>query len=232
MKLKYVLAAALVWGGVLVCAQEAPSWGYIRDFTGTVEIKPAGAAAFSPAQVGQRIYKDTVISTGFKSTALVALGNSTVVVRALTRFTLEQIQSQEKESAELYLQSGRVRVEVRPPVGGRTASFTVRSPIATASVRGTTFEFDGVNLTVDEGRVHVTGGDSSAVYVGAGHRALSNPQTGRTAGAAEMVREELSPPAAAPAAEIMTGPTAGTMTGPTGQNGVVGIDSDVGIGWE
>jgi hypothetical protein len=227
MKLQHVIVMALVWGGSFVFAQEAAS-GYIRDFSGTVEVKPAGAAAFSAAYIGQRIYRDTIISTGFKSTALIALGNTTVVARPLTRLTLAQIQNQGAESAELLLQTGRVRVEVRPPVGGARASFTVRSPIATASVRGTTFEFDGVNLQVDEGRVHVSGGDNSAVYVGAGHRATSDPQTGRTAGAAEMAREELSPPVAEAVAELVepladSGSASSGITGPN--------VSDLGIVW-
>jgi hypothetical protein len=188
-----------------------------------VEIKVPGAAAFTAAKVGQQVYKDAVISTGFRSTAVVVLGNSTVAVRPLTRLTLEQLQSQGTESAELYLQTGRVRVEVRPPAGG-AVNFTVRAPSATASVRGTSFEFDGVNLSVDEGRVHVVGGDRSAVYVGAGHQAVSNSETGRIAGAAEMVKAELSPPIAAPITESMTGPKARDI--------VVENDAALGIAWE
>jgi hypothetical protein len=80
-----------------------------------------------------------------------------------------------------------------------------------------------VNLQVDEGRVHVTSGDNSAVYVGAGHQAVSNPQTGRTMGAAEMVREELSPPVAEAVAESITEPTA--------QDIVIQNNSILGIVW-
>jgi hypothetical protein len=114
-------------------------------------------------------------------------------VQPLTRLSLEEIQNiQGDESVGLYLQTGRVRANVNPPAGGRT-DFTVRSPSVTASVRGTSFDFDGINLSVDEGRVHVTGGDSTAVYVGAGHEAAYDPETGKTAGAAEMVKAELTP---------------------------------------
>jgi ferric-dicitrate binding protein FerR (iron transport regulator) len=93
------------------------------------------------------------------------------------------------------LQTGRIRADVNPPLGGKT-DFTVMSPMVTASVRGTSFDFDGVNLSVDEGRVHVTGGDQTAVYVGPGHQSVSDPETGRTAGAVEMVRSELTLPTA------------------------------------
>jgi hypothetical protein len=59
-------------------------------------------------------------------------------------------------------------------------------------VRGTAFDFDGVNLNVDEGEVHFTGGDQIGVYVGAGHEAVSDPETGKTTGAAELFRAELA----------------------------------------
>ncbi|MDR2369848.1 MAG: FecR family protein, partial [Treponema sp.] len=138
---------------------------------------------------------------GFKSTALLVVGSSTITVRPLTRLTLEEIQNiTGGESARLLLQTGRIRAEVKPPAGA-TADFTVRSPIATASVRGTSFDFDGVNLSVDEGLVHVAGGNGSAVYVGAGHRVVSDPVTGRTAGGVETARGELAPDLPQAAAE-------------------------------
>jgi hypothetical protein len=201
-----------VWGvvlAVLVGAVPAPGQeGYIRDVFGTVELKGPGGAGWTAARAGQRVTKDTVISTGFKSTALVALGNSTVTVRPLTRLSVEEILNiQGNETVSLSLRSGRIRADVTAPAGGRT-DFTVRSPIATASVRGTSFEFDGVNLRVDEGLVHVTGGDGTAVYVGAGHEAASDPVTGRTAGQAETAKAELVPALPEAAAEAVPEPAA------------------------
>jgi ferric-dicitrate binding protein FerR (iron transport regulator) len=87
--------------------------------------------------------------------------------------------------------------------------FTVRSPVATASVRGTSFEFNGIQLRVDEGRVHLRGGNQSGSYVGAGHQARADIESGRTVSAAETLREELapSPPAGMDSApEIKTVP--------------------------
>jgi hypothetical protein len=187
---KGLLAAGLILLGGLLFAQDA----YIQELSGTVEIKQPGAAEWKTAQAGESIQNATMISTGFKSTALIALGNSTLLVRALTRLSLEEMQNiGGDESVSLYLQTGRVRADVSPPIGGKT-NFTVRGPIATASVRGTSFEFNGENMSVDAGRVHVTGKDGSAVYVGAGHAVFSNPETGRTMGARETAREELAPP--------------------------------------
>ncbi|MDR1374660.1 MAG: FecR domain-containing protein [Treponema sp.] len=191
--MKMMILAMLVSGGALF-AQEA----YIREYTGTVEVQAPGAA-WTAAAAGMPITGDTRISTGFKSTAVIVTGNSTLLLRPLTRLTLEELRKfQGDEDVRFYLQSGRVKADVHPPEGG-TTNFTVRSPVATASVRGTSFEFDGVNLRTGEGLVHVTGRDGAGVYVGAGHKTVSDPETGRTAGTAETAQAELTPAASVPA---------------------------------
>jgi hypothetical protein len=191
--------------GAALFAQES-GYAYIREFTGTVEIKAPGAAEWSAAQAGQTLSKDTMISTGFRSTAFIALGNSTMVVRPLTRLTLQEIQNiQGNESVNINLQSGRVRADVKPPETGAT-NFVVQSPMVTASVRGTFFDFDGLNLQVAEGAVHLSGGDGTGVYVGAGHRVASNPQTGKTPTATETFKAELTPTPPAGAGESASTP--------------------------
>jgi hypothetical protein len=150
-----VLAAVL---GTAAIAQEA----VIREMSGTVEIKAPGSNAWVPAAPGQRLERETLISTGFKSTALLALGNSTLTVRPLTRLSLEELsESQGAERTAVFLRTGRVRAEVTPPAGRRT-EFSVRSPSATASVRGTAFDFDGVNLRVSSGTVSFSGSGSNS----------------------------------------------------------------------
>ncbi|MDR1286949.1 MAG: FecR domain-containing protein [Treponema sp.] len=212
--------ALLVLGASLLHAQEGAA--YILECSGTVEVKTPGATEWKAAETGALLTKDTVISTGFRSTARIALGNSTLIVRPLTRLSLEELQTiQGHESVNLFVQTGRVRAEVNPPTGGRT-DFTVRGPVITASVRGTSFDFDGLILNVTEGLVHVTGGDGSAVYVGAGHQAASDPVTGRTAGGAETARAELTPPPPVAAGEAVT---AGTVIVPAG------TDRNVGFAW-
>jgi hypothetical protein len=211
---KKLYATVFLLCGAILFAQEQGSV-YIREFTGTVEVKAPGAADWSAAQTGQALSRDTMISTGFKSTAFVALGNSTLVVRPLTRLTLQEIQNiQGDESVSINLQSGRVRADVKPPEGGVT-SFIVQSPMVTASVRGTSFDFDGLNLHVGEGTVHVSGGDGTGVYVGAGHRIASNPQTGRTDSPTETFKAELTPtPPAGTTAPVGAATPAGTAAAP------------------
>jgi hypothetical protein len=168
----------------------------IRDLRGTVEVKGPGAPGWQAAAVGQELGGDTLVSTGFKSEALLDLGNSTLLVRPLTRLSLGELESAAKgERVELGLRAGRIRAEVKAPVGGKV-EFTVRSPIATASVRGTVFEFDTVNLKVEEGTVSFAGADRTAVYVGAGQSSAPDPASGRTAAPVETAAALTPPPPA------------------------------------
>jgi hypothetical protein len=187
---RMVLGLALLLGAAALFAQEA----VIREISGTVELKAPGAAAWSPAQRGQTIGRNVMISTGFKSSAVIAIGNSTLMVQPLTRLSLEELLLVGGgEKVDISLRAGRVRADVKPPAGGKT-DFTVKSPTATASVRGTSFEFDGIQLKVDEGRVHVSGTDGGGTYVGAGHVVKTDIETGRTLAVAETAREDLAPP--------------------------------------
>ena len=148
--------------------------GVIRDFTGSVELKQAGSSVFVPATVGASVAPNTVISTGFRSTAVIVIGGSTVTVNPLTRLTLAEIQSTANtETINVNLQSGRVRVEVNPPAGAR-ANFTLQTPSSTASVRGTVFEMNADKVSVSEGKVMFSGSGKMAVIVTGGNSTRSN----------------------------------------------------------
>ncbi|WP_010261786.1 FecR family protein [Treponema primitia] len=195
--MKKIAVILLFVCGTLSAQNTGEERAFIREFSGTVELRAPGAAGWTAAIVGQRIETATAISTGFNSTALISLGNSLLTVRPLTRLTLQEIQELAgNEQVGLYLQTGRVRADVSPPAGGRT-DFTVRSPTVTASVRGTSFEFDGLSLRVTEGRVHVRRNEGIAVYVGAGHKVTMDTETGKIANPAERAREVLALPAQA-----------------------------------
>jgi len=142
--------------------------GTITEITGTVEIKRAGSANFVPARVGEQLAWDTIVSTGFKSTALITAGSSVITVQPLTRLTLSELSSSAgTETINVGLQTGRVRVDVNPPAGTQT-NMTVRAPSATASVRGTSFEFDTRNLQVHHGTVAFQGERGGTFLVSAG----------------------------------------------------------------
>jgi len=148
--------------------------GVIRELTGEVELKRSGSSAFVPASAGDAVSSNTVVSTGFRSTAIIAIGSSVISVRPLTRLTLAEIQSAENtEKVNVNLQSGRVRVEVKPPAGTKT-NLNVQSPSVTASVRGTTFEMDTRNLNGIEGKVLLSGASGAGVMVTGGNSSSSN----------------------------------------------------------
>ena len=143
--------------------------GVIREITGTVEIKHSGNASFIAANVGDRLGEDTIISTSFRSFAVIEIGHSTMTVRPLTRLSLIEIQTtNDEETLNVSLQSGRVRVDVKPPAGTR-ATMSVQSPSAVASVRGTSFEFDTRNIYVSEGNVSLIGTRGQEIIINAGN---------------------------------------------------------------
>ncbi|MDR0720743.1 MAG: FecR family protein [Treponema sp.] len=167
--MRKVFVSMLLLAGIAgVFAQEGQT--VILDVQGTVEIQDGGSAEWRAAAPGDSIGKNTTISTGFKSIALISLGNSRLSVRPLTRLTLEElVQRDNTEDVRLHLRTGRVRAEVRPPAESRT-DFTVRSPVATASVRGTDFEFDTRHLYVNDGRVLLENSNGQMVFVDKGQR--------------------------------------------------------------
>jgi hypothetical protein len=144
--------------------------GIIKELSGTVELKLPGAQGFVPAKTGDRVSRDTAISTGFKSSALIEVGSAIITVRPLTSLTFKEIEaSKESENLNMNLRSGRVRVELTPPAGTK-ASMSVSSPVATASVRGTMFDFDTRNIYVERGAVAFRGNRGGLTRVNAGSR--------------------------------------------------------------
>ena len=90
--------------------------GVIKNVSGTVELKSSGSSSFVPANSGDLVKEDTVISTGFKSNALIEVGSTLIAVRPLTRLSLAEIRSGSgTETLSVNLQAGRVRVDLKPP---------------------------------------------------------------------------------------------------------------------
>ena len=123
--------------------------------SGKVEYKAEGAA-WTAAKAGTEIPLGSTISTGFNSKAVIEMGSSTLEVKPLTRMRLDKLAEQDGViSTDLFLRVGRVKAEVKA-VEGLQHSFTLKSPVTTASVRGTGFDFDGVNLKVRNGVVRMS----------------------------------------------------------------------------
>jgi len=142
--------------------------GVVRETSGTVELRRDDSANFVPARAGDIVSEHTTISTGFRSAALLEVGSALITVRPLTRLTLTQIVTAHgTEILNAHLQTGRMQVDVNPPLGTR-ASMRITSPSATASVRGTSFDFDTRNLSVTDGTVHFQGNRGYTFQVNAG----------------------------------------------------------------
>ena len=162
-KLKTMVVLVVLCGGIAFAQN-----GVITGMSGTVELMKAGSSAFVPARTGDEVAMSTIVSTGFKSTALIKAGNTVITVRPLTRLSLAELSaSAGTETLNVSLQTGRVQIDVNPPAGTRV-TMTVRGPTATASVRGTTFIFDTRNISVQKGTVAFRGKRGPVMLIPAG----------------------------------------------------------------
>jgi len=192
--------------------------GVVRELAGDVSLKTAKSSAFVPAKSGDTVAVDTIVSTGFKSTAVIQIGSSTIAIRPLTRLSLAEIQSSnDSEKLKVNLQAGRIRVDVNPPAGTR-ANTVVQSSTCTASVRGTSFEFDTYNLTVNEGTVALQGNNGMVMLVPAGTVSYID-NNGQAADPIATIQEALTPSApvgTGTAAEtpVQSTPLAPSVSGP------------------
>jgi hypothetical protein len=121
------------------------------EVNGKVEVKIFGR--WKNATAGTVIPEGATISTGFGSKAVITIGDNVLEVKQLTRLTLKELLEKEDTiSTDLYLSVGKIGAKVKTS-RGRSQSFKISSPVSTAAVRGTSFEYDGYTLTVEEGVV-------------------------------------------------------------------------------
>jgi hypothetical protein len=152
MKRVAIILTLLLLAGSLAFAQ---SQARVRTVTGKVEILSA-QQAWVPVKTGMNLGLGTIISTGFNSTAVLELGSSVLQVKPLTRLRLNELVAREGTvTTDLFLQVGKIRAEVKS-AEGLAQDFKVKSPVSTAAVRGTGFEYDGYELYVFEGTVTFT----------------------------------------------------------------------------
>jgi hypothetical protein len=149
MKKLVFLACFLSLSAGLFAAEAA----VFREVKGKVEYQLEGED-WMPAKVGATLPKGAVISTGFKSTAALEVLGSVIMIKPLTRMVLDElVRTSSGTKTGLTLLSGKVKTEVKPSSATSATVFDVKSPTATASVRGTGFEFDGENILVNHGNV-------------------------------------------------------------------------------
>ena len=160
--MKRYLGIFLLCTAGLFSASAASLTATITEVAGKVECKLPGND-WKTAKVGDTLPAGSFISTGFKSTAIIKTESATLTVKPVTRLSLEElIKSEGTTKTQMFLMAGRVKAEVTPKEGEK-AEFKVKSPTATASVRGTGFEFDGQNLLVDHGAVQFESGSGIGI---------------------------------------------------------------------
>jgi hypothetical protein len=129
-----------------ICADSAT----VVSMHGKVEVNRNGA--WVALSENDPVSQGEVISTGFKSEAVLKYQGATMQLGPLTRITLETLaQNEKKDSVSLYLNTGAVKSSVKKTENKRV-SYTVHNPVAVASVRGTDFSF------ISTGDISCTGG--------------------------------------------------------------------------
>ncbi len=167
MKTSRIVALAILFLAA-VGAAGAQVAGRFASVVGKVEYQ-APSGAWKAVKVGDAIAPGGMVSVGFKSSAVIKTADAEITVKALTRLSIEDIVTTAGGTrTTLRLGSGSIHTEVAAPTGTKSA-FSVRSPTATASVRGTGFEFDGRNLSVLHGAVDLRNARGQRRKVGAGY---------------------------------------------------------------
>lgn len=160
----------------------------IESIDGNVEVRVNGGE-WRQAELGMTLGNGSSISTSFNSGAVLELGPNTLRVRPLTRLTIDELIEREGVlESNLSLPVGRIRGEVRRTEGLQN-EFNIRGRVATAAVRGTDFEFDGVNLRVFEGSVSLANRFGHAVSVDAGESSSTTGVDDPTSGVASLERD-------------------------------------------
>ncbi|WP_296022955.1 FecR family protein [uncultured Treponema sp.] len=125
-----------------VCAFSAPFEATVVSAKGKTEVQRAGI--WTALKTGNSVSRGDVIQTGFKSELIIKIKNSTVTVSPMSRITVEQLaEKKDKDETKLFLDTGSLRSNVKK-TEDRRIGFTVRSPVATASVRGTEFSVKNI----------------------------------------------------------------------------------------
>ncbi len=131
---KLLLAALLA---AITCGSAFAASAKVTYVKGKVEVNRGNA--WVALKVGDEVKEAETISTGFQSEARLNYNGSVMAVPALSRITLETLQSSgSKETVSLKVDTGAVRSKVTHTEGKRI-EYTARTSVAVASVRGTDF---------------------------------------------------------------------------------------------
>lgn len=182
MSVKKLIASLVMAAAAITAASASNIQATVLSTKGKTEVMKG--TSWTPLKIGSIIEKGDVIQTGFKSELILKIKNTTVTVSPLSRITIEQLASKgNKDETRLFLDTGSLKSDVKK-TEDRRVGFTVRSTVATASVRGTIFGvtngfgntttvagYDGVtasskNKTIAKPEIAAEGSDAAAISDG------------------------------------------------------------------
>ncbi|MCR5699126.1 MAG: FecR domain-containing protein [Treponemataceae bacterium] len=120
---------------------------FAQNMTATVltvvgKVEKQSGDSWTPLSVGDKLTSGSLISTGFKSSATIKFDGSVLELAPLSRLTLSQLAEQDgSRDSSVYLDAGKINANIKSSDNKRV-HFTVNTPVATASVRGTAGEVD------------------------------------------------------------------------------------------
>ncbi len=139
----------------------------VKSVSGKVEIKVPGGN-WTSVSTGMNLSSGTIISTGFNASVVLEVNNATINVKQLTRMELSEIlEAQGNVSTNLFLNFGKIEADIVPRENIEH-NFTIKSPICTAAVRGTTIVMEPVKVDVLAGDVEVSNNLGQTRSIGAG----------------------------------------------------------------
>ena len=135
----------------------------VVEVSGKVEVQKGDK--WVAVSKGDILSAGSVISTGFKSEAVIALDETVIKVKALTRLTIEQLFEKDgNKASSVYLDTGSISADVKPAENKRVG-FSVKTPAATASVRGTSGDvFSDGTVVGTSGKWCITGPEAKIVF--------------------------------------------------------------------
>lgn len=166
LKLRIFIAAALLLLVVSAAAQAAAVKATLKGLKGDVSVRVTATADWKPAAEGAMLPESAAVKTGADSeaTLLWADGHAAKVAA----MSIVKIEASDRAGSvsktQLSMEKGRVTARVAKLQTGDSV-FNIKTPVATAGVRGTAFdcaissETNQLAVSVVEGSVYVAVGD-------------------------------------------------------------------------
>jgi len=163
--MKKLLTLLIISTGLAFSLSAQAMTAKVISITGKVEVLKG--ESWKALAEGETLSRGDIISTGFNSQAVLSIKESVVTLGALTRMTVEKLAENEvKEQTSLFIDTGKLTANVKHSENKRM-DFKIRSPVSTASVRGTIPTIYAATGLVesDEGMVATTKSTSTTAEV-------------------------------------------------------------------